>query len=105
MERFADGKFPPGLLNPGAGGGSNAAAGVVGEVSSWCSWVLGPVACSTNRRQFIIDLLFSTRGVWMLLPLSFLLLLLYRLVGPPEVRALMMLTVVFRCGVKKEQRE
>lgn len=78
METFMEGKFPPGLLNPGGN------MGAVDEVASWCVWVFG-IECS-NKREFILEMLFTTRGVWMLLPLSIVLLLLYRLVGPPEVR-------------------
>lgn len=71
-------KFPPGLLNPGA---SSAAAGAA--AAGWCSRVLG-VECPT-RRDLIFNLFFTSYGVWMLLPLSALLLVVYRLVGPPEV--------------------
>jgi len=68
-------KFPPGLLNPG-----QLASG---ESRDLCARVLG-VACPTGR-EFVYNLFFSGYGIWMLFPLSVLLLLLYRLVGPPEV--------------------
>lgn len=71
-----DSKFPPGLLNPGPSAAADGAA-------HWCVRFLG-VECP-NRREFIFNVFFSSRGVWMLLPFSVVLLLLYRLVGPPEV--------------------
>lgn len=76
MAKFMGSKFPPGLLNPGH---SAAADGV----AHWCVRFLG-IECPT-RQEFIFNLFFSSRGVWMLLPFSVVLLLLYRLVGPPEV--------------------
>ena len=76
MPTFMDSKFPPGLLNPGPSAAADGAA-------HWCVRFLG-VECP-NRREFIFNVFFSSRGVWMLLPFSVVLLLLYRLVGPPEV--------------------
>lgn len=66
--------FPPGLLNPGP---STPATG-------FCARVLR-VECPSGR-EFVFNLFFSSYGVWLLLPLSVFLLLVYRLVGPPEVR-------------------
>lgn len=77
MASFMNSKFPPGLLNPGNSAAADGAA-------HWCVRFLG-VECP-NRREFIFNVFFSSRGVRMLLPLSVVLLLLYRLVGPPEVR-------------------
>lgn len=66
-------KFPPGLLNPGP----------LAPASGFCERFLR-VECPSGR-EFVFNLFFSSYGVWMLLPLSVLLLLVYRLVGPPEV--------------------
>lgn len=66
-------KFPPGLLNPGPSA----------PASGFCERFLR-VECPSGR-EFVFNLFFSSYGVWMLLPLSVLLLLVYRLVGPPEV--------------------
>lgn len=83
MARFMDAKFPQGLLNPGP---SIVPTRVLGEGPSWCVRTLG-VACP-NRRELLYNLFLSSGGVWLLLPLSVVVLLLYRLVGPPEVRFL-----------------
>ncbi|CAN0376370.1 unnamed protein product, partial [Ectocarpus fasciculatus] len=69
--------FPPGLLNPGVSTSASVAA------AGWCVRVLG-VECPTGR-ELIFNVFFTGYGVWMLLPLSIILLLVYRLVGPPEV--------------------
>lgn len=74
-------KFPKGLLNPGA---STSMPGIAAGATGWCARVLG-VECPTTR-EFMFNLFFTSYGVWMLLPLSVALLLVYRLVGPPEVR-------------------
>ena len=77
MPTLMDSKFPPGLLNPGTSGAA------VDGAAHWCMRLLG-VECP-NRQEFIFNVFFTSHGVWMLLPLSVVLLLLYRLVGPPEV--------------------
>ncbi|CAM9991491.1 unnamed protein product [Hapterophycus canaliculatus] len=75
-------KFPKGLLNPGVPTStSGMAAGAT--ATGWCARLLG-VECPTTR-EFMFNLFFTSYGVWMLLPLSVALLLVYRLVGPPEV--------------------
>ncbi|CAN0043781.1 unnamed protein product [Scytosiphon promiscuus] len=75
-------KFPKGLLNPGA---STPTSGIAAGAAAagWCARALG-VECPTAR-EFMFNLFFTSYGVWMLLPLSVALLLVYRLVGPPEV--------------------
>lgn len=79
---FKSGNFPPGLLNRA----SDAAQ------ASWCKWLLG-AECNT-RRDFFFNLFFTGHGIWLLLPLSFLLLIVYRLVGPPEVCSESILTTI-----------
>lgn len=76
-------KFPKGLLNPGVPTSTSGIA-VGTAATGWCARVLG-VECPTAR-EFMFNLFFTSYGVWMLLPLSVALLLVYRLVGPPEVR-------------------
>lgn len=74
---FRSGNFPPGLLNP------SAVDSAAGEAATWCKWLFNS-ECPTWQR-FLFNLFFTGHGVWLLLPLSFTILLLYRLVGPPEV--------------------
>ncbi|CAB1100979.1 unnamed protein product [Ectocarpus sp. CCAP 1310/34] len=69
--------FPPGLLNPGVSTSASVAT------AGWCVRLLG-VECPTGR-ELIFNVFFTGYGVWMLFPLSIILLLVYRLVGPPEV--------------------
>lgn len=74
---FRSGNFPPGLLNPSVVGSA------AGEAATWCKWLFN-TECPTWER-FLFNLFFTGHGVWLLLPLSFTILILYRLVGPPEV--------------------
>lgn len=79
MSLFMDSKFPPGLLNPG----SEATETSTEDAASWCIRVLG-FSCPT-RRELLWNVFFTSYGVWLLIPLSISILLVYRLVGPPEV--------------------
>ena len=79
MPLFMDSKFPPGLLNPG----SEATVSSTEDAASWCVRVLG-FSCPTTR-ELLWNVFFTSYGVWLLIPLSIAILLVYRLVGPPEV--------------------